>query len=153
MNNWKDFNPFGGANDPKSMNPSIEKYVKNILSQSMPSSFLPDLFNETEEKDEPDFEEEVHQPKENYQVFEMHDYVVVRVNIDVSVHVRDLKIYHTSNQLTIEGNPNQHDKQVISLPSLVQHKGTKAIFRNHILEIKMTKERDYRLTQIDIQRG
>lgn len=152
MNNWKDFNPFN--KDTPNMNDfSIENYIKQVLSQSMPSSLLPNLFNESEKNDGNDHKENNYKQRRNYQVFELHYFVIVRIEIEPHIDVNDLKIYHTSNQLILEGLPDKNGKKVIPLPAVVHHKGTKAIFKDHILEISIPKGKDNRLTQIDVQKS
>ena len=60
----------------------------------------------------------------NANVFETHSFIYIRIPIDDEDWLKNMKIFHTSNQSMIHGVPNDDDKHIISLPALVRKKGT-----------------------------
>lgn len=152
-NDWNDYYPFARQDKVKQMGEdlsdfsSLENYMKQVFSKALPASFFPNIVNS------PTIDSRKNKKKEmKYQVFNLHDYVIVHIPIERELNLKNAKIYHTSSELTLEGIPNSGDKQVIHLPSLVQHKRTKAILKNNMLEIRIPKVQDSRLTHIDVQK-
>ncbi|MCY9218948.1 spore gernimation protein GerT, partial [Bacillus haynesii] len=52
--------------------------------------------------------------------------------------------------LIIENYPEKGRQEKVVLPSLVRRKGTKAIFKDGILEVMFLKNEDFNLSEIDI---
>lgn len=138
------FDPFSKWKDLKKLKEdfpdfsSFETYMQNLFSETMPAAFFPDIFKRKEKL-------------EDYQVFHLHDYVIVRIPIKENVKLKEMKVYHTSSELILEGFPKQGETQTIQLPALVQHKKSKAIYKQQTLEISMPKVQDYRITHLDIR--
>lgn len=86
----------------------------------------------------------------NSTTFETHDFVFVRIPIRKEESLKQLRIYHTSNQLIVENIPHPDDKHVITLPAIVRKKGASANFKDGILEVKIPKNIDMQFSQIDI---
>ncbi|MEH7305394.1 Hsp20/alpha crystallin family protein [Neobacillus drentensis] len=82
--------------------------------------------------------------------FETHDFVYVRIFINKEEWVKQLRIYHTSNQLIVEHLPQHEDKHTITLPAIVKKKGATATFKDGILEVKIPKNIDMQYSQIDV---
>lgn len=136
---WLSQNSYGGE---------INKFVQDMISQSMSQASdhnhineAMGIFNEEERKQE---HQAIH-------TFETHDHVYVRVFIKDESQLSNIKIYHTSNQLIIEGFPSNDDKQVITLPSIVRMKGATSKYRDQYLQIRMVKKTDLQFTEIDVQ--
>lgn len=91
-----------------------------------------------------------HDEKLNYAVFETHDHIFVRIQIETEDWLRQLKLTHTSHLLILEHIPQMGDKHSIPLPSLVQKKGTTAQFKDNMLEVKIPKNADMQYSEIDI---
>lgn len=85
-------------------------------------------------------------------VFETHDHVYVRLEIKNMEWLKNIRLYHTSNQMIIEHIPKFEDKHTITLPALVRKKGTTAQVKDGILEIKIPKNIDMQYSEIDITR-
>lgn len=83
-------------------------------------------------------------------VFETHDYVYVRIPIKKESWLKEIKMYHTSNQLIIEKLPEWENKKIITLPAIVRKKGAKASFKEGNLEIKLLKNIDMQFSEIDV---
>ena len=67
------------------------------------------------------------------------------------VNYPTIKIFHTSNQLIIEGLPSFDHKHVVTLPSIVKMKGSTSEYRDDFLQVKMVKKTDLQFTEIDVQ--
>ncbi|WP_026694937.1 Hsp20/alpha crystallin family protein [Peribacillus kribbensis] len=83
------------------------------------------------------------------QVFETHDSVYVRVPVRDSASLKRLKIYHTTNQLILDGFPEKNNKELITLPSIVKKKGASALLKEDILEISIPKGEDMQYSEIN----
>lgn len=136
----------------KQMKPDeIEKYVQSFMNQMMPQnmqgmmnpqSFMPGFNNETKQN-------QTSSPLSTT-VFETHDYVFVRIPIKSEQWLKDMRIYHTSNQMIIEHIPEQADKHTIVLPAIVKKKGASALYKDGMLEIKIPKNVDMQYSEIDV---
>jgi HSP20 family molecular chaperone IbpA len=83
-------------------------------------------------------------------IFETFEDVYIRMKIPEEEWMKRMKIFHTSNQAIIENIPENGDRQVLTLPSLVKKKGAIAQFREGILELKLPKSIDMQYTEIDV---
>ncbi len=143
LQKWLDQNSYGGE---------IDKYVQDILSKSISPSNSNNHLTETfavfeqEERKQENANSSLH-----VSTFETHDHIYVRVLIEDESHLSNLKIFHTSNQLIIEGLPSLDHKHVVTLPSIVKMKGTTSEYRNGFLQIKMVKKTDLQFTEIDVR--
>ncbi|MEH7500448.1 Hsp20/alpha crystallin family protein [Neobacillus drentensis] len=86
----------------------------------------------------------------NSTAFETHDFVYVRIPIKREEWVKQLRIFHTSNQLIVEHFPHHDDKHTIILPAIVKKKGATATFKDNMLEVKIPKNVDMQFSQIDV---
>lgn len=82
--------------------------------------------------------------------FETHDYVFVRIPIQNEDWIKQLRLYHTSNQLIVEHIPQHEDTNTITLPAIVKKKGSTANYKDGILEVKIPKNIDMQYSQIDV---
>lgn len=86
----------------------------------------------------------------NAEIFESHDMVFVRIPIKNEEWLKQLRIFHTVNQLIIEHIPKVDDKHTITLPAIVKKKGTSAKCKDGTLEIKLAKFSDLQFSQIEV---
>lgn len=123
-------------NPPHQMKPEdIDKYVRSIMGQMFPQSMHG--MNGTH-----DFMKGFHtaapgagQPGSeplNASVFETHDYVFVRFPVKNDDWLKEMKLYHTSNQMIIEHIPGKDDKHIITLPAIVRKKDHQPAVRKGI---------------------
>lgn len=140
---WLTQNSYGG---------DINKYVQEMITQSMSqaseNSHVTEamgIFNQEEGK------REQTNHSLNISTFETHDHVYVRVHIEDESQLSTVKIFHTSNQLMIEGLPFLDEKHVVTLPSIVKMKGSTSEYRDNFLQIKMVKKIDLQFTEIDVR--
>jgi HSP20 family molecular chaperone IbpA len=82
--------------------------------------------------------------------FETHDSVFVRLPLKDESVVKELRIYHTANQLIVENFPEKAQKHSIPLPAMVRKKGSSAKYQDGILEIKLIKSSNNHYSQIDV---
>jgi HSP20 family molecular chaperone IbpA len=83
-------------------------------------------------------------------VFESFEDIYIRFQVPSEEWMKQLKIFHTSNQAIIENIPEQGERQVITLPCLVKKKGAVAQYKDGILELKIPKSIDMQYTEIDV---
>ena len=86
----------------------------------------------------------------NSTAFETHDFVFVRIPIKKEEWIKQLQIYHTSNQLIVEHIPDHEDKHTVTLPAIVKKKGAVANYKDGMLEVRIPKNVDMQFSQIDV---
>ncbi|MED1467902.1 Hsp20/alpha crystallin family protein [Bacillus salipaludis] len=86
----------------------------------------------------------------NSSAFETHDFVYVRIPIKSEEWLKQLRIYHTSNQLIVDHIPQYEDKHTITLPAIVRKKGASANYKDGTLEVRIPKNIDMQFSQIDV---
>ncbi|MEH7014367.1 Hsp20/alpha crystallin family protein [Neobacillus niacini] len=127
----------------------IDQFIKGILGNVMPSQSgetmnSQDIVNHYRP-----------QPTQqantlNSTAFETHDSVFVRIPIKDESLLKEMRIYHTANQLMVENIPEKDHKHSITLPAMVKKKGSSAKYKDGILEIKLIKSYDIQYSQIDV---
>lgn len=130
----------------------INNYVQDILGKIMPGNMKTGM---NPQEMVQGFQSSVPSPvstsnRLNSTSFETHDFVYVRILIKKEEWVKQLRIYHTSNQLIVEHIPHHEDKHTITLPAIVKKKGATATFKDGVLEIKIPKNIDLQFSQIDV---
>jgi HSP20 family molecular chaperone IbpA len=137
----------------KKMKPEeIDKYVQDLMGKVMPANMRgmmnpQDMFN--------GFQSSVSQQPSstgflNSTAFETHDFVFVRIPIKNEEWIKQIRIYHTTNQLIIEHVPKQEDKHTVTLPAIVKKKGATANYKDGMLEVKIPKNIDMQFSEIDV---
>lgn len=127
----------------------IDQFIKGILGNVMPaqsgSNMNPnDIINHYQSQPS-------HQTNPlNSSTFETHDSVFVRIPIKDELLLKELRIYHTANQLKVENIPERDSKHSITLPAIVKKRGSSAKYKDGILEIKLIKSYDIQYSQIDV---
>ncbi|RST72022.1 hypothetical protein D4T97_017325 [Siminovitchia acidinfaciens] len=161
--------PFSKGGLPKWLsqgyfNNDIQKYVQDVMEKSIASSIKNAKLMESAYMDMGDDEEQViiepetkeHGKQESAHgslqatTFESLDHVYVKVLLTDTSQLSNLKVYHNSNQLILEGVPNQDDRHVITLPSIVTPKDSISEYRDPFLQIKMRKRNDLQFTEIAV---
>lgn len=132
----------------------IEKFVKEMMNQMMPSQMQDILHSQdwTKQKmkrEEPPSSQNSNHPL-SYSVFETHHHIYIRILIKDEAWLSQMKLFHTSNQLIVEHIPNDEDKLTIILPAIVRKKGTTANYKDGVLEIKLLKNIDMQFSEIEV---
>ncbi|MFC0415267.1 Hsp20/alpha crystallin family protein [Cytobacillus solani] len=134
------------------MNPEdINKYIQNMMGQMIPEQ-MQGMMNAQDFMQ--GFGEQKQQPSSSStfssSVFETHDFVFVRIPLKEESWRKNLRLFHTSNQMIIEHIPEYEDKHIITLPALVKKKGTTAHIKDDILEVKIPKNVDMQFSEVDV---
>lgn len=132
----------------------IQSFINQLFSQVIPAN-MQQMMDQNQGATFQNTQENAHNPRKNNhplhaEVFETHSEVYVRIPIRNPDLIKQLKIYHTSNQSIIEGIPAQEDKHIITLPAIVKKKGSSAKYKDETLEIKLMKNLDFQYSQIDV---
>lgn len=116
----------------------VQNYVQDILSKSLPQaeSILSQWGKDHTGQGGGFFDTTLRSD-----VFETHRSVIARVRIPANIDPYALRASAEPHLLKIEGLPDGK-KMNIRLPAMVKTQGTRANFKNGVLEIRMTKE-DY----------
>ena len=145
---WQRFFPFQQFSkdrlknaDPKDVEQYIHHMMKSVFGPgyAVQFPFRDPLSKETSAADESD----------PIDIFETTSHVFVKIPL-TKEQLNLLKIKHTSQTLIIENYPEKGRQEKVVLPSLVRRKGTKAIFKDGILEVMFLKNEDFNLSEIDI---
>ena len=131
---------------PEEINQFVQNMMNNMFQSTSPHSMNmnPEVFSE-------EFQEPAKtNSKLHYTLFETHDDIFVRVEIESEDWLQAMKLTHTSNLLILEHIPGWEDTHKIPLPSLVKKKGTTAHYKEGMLEIKIPKNIDLQFSEVDI---
>ncbi|MEH7386706.1 Hsp20/alpha crystallin family protein [Bacillus sp. JJ1521] len=141
---------------------SIEKFVQESISKSMSTSL--DFFqnnasvlnraiheNQVSQGGENSFGEQAKPDELTPTIFDSHDHVYVKFRMKDPSNLSNVKIFHTSNQIIIEGYPNKDSYHMFALPELVKKKGSSTSYKDEFLQIKLPKATDMQYTEIDVQ--
>lgn len=135
----------------------INQFVQNIMGKMFNSSFPHQMHSEKPEEFMADFypfqtsdRSMNHQSELRYSVFETHEDVFIRIDIESEEWLKQLRLTHTSHLLILEHIPDHHDTHKIPLPALVTKKGTTARFKDGTLEVRMAKNIDFQFSEVDI---
>ncbi|MFN2745729.1 MULTISPECIES: hypothetical protein [Bacillus] len=154
MFDWQRFFPFQqfskdgvqGA-DPKDVEQYIHQIMKNVFGPGYTGQFP---FRDPLSQESPAAKE--HGPSDEHDpidVFETTSHVFVKIPL-TKEQLNPLKIKHTSQTLIMENYPEPGQQKKVILPSLVRRKGTKALYKDGILEVMFFKNEDFNLSEIDI---
>jgi HSP20 family molecular chaperone IbpA len=132
----------------------IDKFVKQMMGQMMPAQMQEMMNNQdwmkSSQKQSSEQASSTTAESLSYSVYDTHNHVFVRISIKDESWLKQLKLYHTSNQLMVEQIPTATDKLTITLPSIVRKKGTTTSYKDNILEVKIPKNIDMQYSEIEI---
>jgi HSP20 family molecular chaperone IbpA len=142
---------------------SIEKYVQETISKTLENSMK--MLQQNAEMMNGFFGEARSNPfkgqtstsavqsdslKNQFDIFESHEDVYVKIQVPDAGKLQHIKIFHTSNQVIVEGYPNEDSRHVIALPAIVRKKGASTSYKDGFLQIKLPKGIDMQYTEIDV---
>lgn len=136
--NYKPLHPFFPfSQEPPDIGANIEKYIRETLSTYWPGFPLsaPDAPPWAPERREPS------PPRrgKTYDVFELHGYVIVRLNVPATVKAEDIAVQCGLVSLIVEFPSHSVS---IPLPALVKRKRARALFKDGVLEVRLPKAVD-----------
>lgn len=151
---WNSQFPFQQSKMPdylKKMNPNeVENYVSQVMSQvfggDLSSSFP---FPKQQENQEEESAAPKKRKKASHEIFETTEHVFVKLDVEPET-AKQMKIEHSSHRLYLQNFPEEGKSDYINLPSLVKRKGSKAVYREKVLELTLLKNEDPTLTEIGI---
>lgn len=117
----------------------IGSYVEEVLKQSFGGAAHPEESGERDSTvSSADAPVRASELDYEYEVFETHSSVIARVNIPGGVHIRNVRLYASDDQLKLEQDPARQ-QLYIRLPHAVDHGAAKAVFKDRVLEIRLPK--------------
>lgn len=132
------------------MNPDqIDQYIQSIMGKVIPSN-TNEMVNTDQFMRHFGSQPSQQETALNSAVFETHDCVFIRIPIKDESFLKQLRLYHTANQLVVEHIPEIDDKQSITLPAIVKRKGASAKYKDGILEVRLIKSYDMQYSEIDV---
>ena len=158
MNPWNILFPFQkymknftGSHSAKDMEEYMSTMLKNLqngdFGQMMNTAADA---NSTTNQNNTNHTSGTQQGKLNATIFETHSDIFVRISIENSDLLKNIRIVHTSNLLIVEGLPELTDRSTYTLPAIVKKKGSTAIYKDGALEIKLPKINDLQYSEINI---
>ncbi|KXZ21712.1 Hsp20/alpha crystallin family protein [Bacillus nakamurai] len=154
MFEWNRYFPFNNQFSKETFKNADPKDVESYVNQVMESVFGSDYAGQfpfrdpLSKKTEP---VEAEPPKPEIDLFETSDHVFAKIPVEQD-ELDHIRIKHTSHSLVIENSSLSEEKKEIVLPSLVKRKGTKAVYRDGIIEVMFSKQEDYNLSEVEIMR-
>ncbi|HET7657089.1 MAG TPA: Hsp20/alpha crystallin family protein [Bacillales bacterium] len=118
----------------------VSEYINDIMKQALPTQFQTGQTENRESRETSDVTSDV---------FETHHFMITRVEVPDDIFPENIKVMFHINELYIEGISPQ--PLHIKLPSNGLYKGSKAHFKDHILEIRIPKRGKGREQEIPIQ--
>ncbi|MEH6945976.1 Hsp20/alpha crystallin family protein [Bacillus sp. JJ634] len=126
----------------------VQSFIEKVFTEVMPNN-MQDVMNQGAVKAKESGTRTAENPLQA-NVLETHSFIYIRIPIQDESWLKQMKIYHTSNQSMIHDIPNEGDKHNIPLPALVRKKGTSVQYKDNILEIRFQKHSDLNYSEIDI---
>lgn len=153
---WKKNFPFNQSGQMpesfKNMNPkNVEDYIQNVMGNVFGEGFPQQFpFQGSMPGNMPgNMVQSSKQAQTSTELFETNDHIFVKVQAS-DEQLKNLRVQHSSNQLFILDYPSKGEQKKLVLPAIVKRKGTKASYRNGILEIKLQKNEDLQISEIEI---
>lgn len=137
--NWKEFGKQFMSSYEETDNQEfswIEDYVRDILSQVLPDEVMQNSSMSMPSRPHPS-------------VFDTHHDTIVRVKVPEHTSAQELKVFFNTSQLRILGL--EEKEKVIPLPTPGRFDGSKAVFKDNILEIRIPKELNELYQEVNIQ--
>ncbi|MEH6974030.1 spore gernimation protein GerT [Bacillus sp. JJ675] len=149
MFDWQRFFPFQQPFSKDGLKNADPKDVEHYINQVMKSVFGPGYSAQFPFRDPLAKETPAADETEQIDVFETTSHIFVKIPL-TREQLNPLKIKHTSQTLIIENYPETGQHKKVILPSLVRRKGTKAVFKDGILEVMFLKNEDFNLSEVEI---
>ncbi|WP_096439352.1 hypothetical protein [Alteribacter populi] len=132
--------------DPKMLGNSewVNDYVQNIIKESMPNQMAPHQADQ-------DSSNPVEDSKTiKYDLFEMHDYIIVRIYLTEDVNEESISISLGHSRIIMKGHPQQ-DPFIVSLPEHPSDKRFGATCKDGVIEMRLRKRKNEPVKPITIR--
>lgn len=153
MFEWNKYFPFHNQFSKEALKKADPKEVETYVNRVMESVFGSDYAAQFPFRDPLPKKEHPAKPdaKPDIDIFETADHVFVKVPISEGL-LEQVRIKHTSHELLLENFPSSEHPQKVNLPCLVKRKGTKAVYKDGLLEVMFQKQQDYNMSEVEIIR-
>lgn len=121
----------------------VEEYVQDVLKRTF-SQRTGSFFPENGERAETS--ESGRGLDYDYETFETHNNVIVRITVPEDVQVRNVRLYAGSMQLKVEQDPTRKS-MYIPLPSEVEGGSVKASLKDRVLEVRCPRRQEAEVFQ------
>jgi len=124
----------------------VDNYVQDIIKKSFSQQYDNNLYNREES------------PKKKYQtkrsiqheIFEMHDYIIVRIPLPSEANPDRISLSLSNNRLIVKGHPLK-EEVTINLPSVPNEKKIGAKCKNHVIEVRLKKRQNEPVVPIPVR--
>ncbi|MGQ9002660.1 spore germination protein GerT [Bacillus subtilis] len=131
--------------DPKEVETYVNRVMESVFGSDYAAQFpFRDPLPQKEQPAKPDVQPDI-------DIFETADHVFVKVPISEE-WLEQVRIKHTSHELWLENFPRADHPKKVNLPCLVKRKGTKAVYKDGLLEVMFQKQQDYNMSEVEIIR-
>ncbi|QXG60683.1 Hsp20/alpha crystallin family protein [Bacillus spizizenii] len=153
MFEWNKYFPFHNQFSKEALKKADPKEVETYVNRVMESVFGSDYAAQFPFRDPLPKKEQPAKPvaKPDIDIFETADHVFVKVPISEGL-LEQVRIKHTSHELLLENFPSSEHPKKVNLPCLVKRKGTKAVYKDGLLEVMFQKQQDYHMSEVEIIR-
>lgn len=138
FNPWDFFHQeFGDSNASSDRDYSdmswVKEYVDNVMKQAFSGQFAGESNRNSVKSD----------------VFETHHSIIIRIKVPDDIVAENVRVLFHTNELKVEGIASQ--PQMIKLPANGLYKGSKAMYKNSVLEVRIPKRNRETFQEIPIQ--
>jgi hypothetical protein len=128
---------------------------QNIGEMSGKMPWLDDYVNQILKKVVPDADAKVSATSPRHStstsnLFETHDLYIVRIKLPSDTALQDLELWVSASELQLRGI--EYDDITVRFPGPVRIEGCRAIYKRHIIEVRIQKEHAPVYRKIDIKR-
>lgn len=122
----------------------VKDYVQDVMKQAFPGQFGEGEFRGNSGSGS-------RRGKSNLStdVFETHHFIITRINVPEDILAENIRVMFHTNELKIEGVDSE--PQIVRLPANGLYKGSKAMFKDNVLEIRIPKRSREQFQEIPIQ--
>jgi HSP20 family molecular chaperone IbpA len=124
----------------------VDNYVQTILKQSFSQQ------NENNPYKRDESAKEFFQTKGSieHEIFEMHDYIIVRIPLPLEANPDGISLSLINNRLIVKGHPVK-EEATINLPSVPSEKKIGAKCKNHVIEVRLRKRQNEPVVPIAVR--
>ncbi|WFE12519.1 spore gernimation protein GerT [Bacillus atrophaeus] len=151
MFEWNKYFPFQNQFSKEALKNVDPKDVEDYVNRVMESVFGSNHAAQFPFRDPLPKKEKSMDAAPEIDIFETADHVFVKIPA-AKEQIDNIKIKHTSQALFVENFHQKDQQKKVVLPSLVKRKGTKAVYKDGLLEVMFLKYDDYNLSEVEIMR-
>lgn len=116
----------------------VEEYVKDLVSEAVPRSIV-----RTTDKS-------AKHSSVSCNVFETHTMLIAKIKVPRDINPQVVRVFLAPNRLQIKGLPNK-EEVTVPLAANVRHNGSRAVCKDHVIEVRMPKERETDYKEVPVK--